>query len=138
MLKRHVPESEVLVLILHPFNFHLFLLFRLKLLTSTFLFVFNHRHRLKPNRSVPTETSSSFFLWKIPTHVHFGASDFFVLDRMAQNLDDGIMEKVIMGNSLTRSKMMMMMKCMMVRKMMTMLMMVMVKKMTLMTLQGAL
>jgi len=32
---------------------------------------------------------------EIPTHVHFGASDFFVLDRMAQNLDDGIMEKVL-------------------------------------------
>ena len=34
-------------------------------------------------------------MWKIPTHVMFGASDFFVLDRMAQNLDNDTMEKVI-------------------------------------------
>ena len=52
----------------------------------------------------------------------FGASDFFVLDRMAQNLEDDIMEKVIMTNSVMRSKMMMMM----------------VKKMTMMAIQGAL
>ena len=40
----------------------------------------------------------------------FGASDFFVLDRMAQNLDDDVMEKVIMMNSLMRSEMIMMMR----------------------------
>jgi hypothetical protein len=32
---------------------------------------------------------------EIPTHIMFGASDFFVLDRMAQNLEDDIMEKVL-------------------------------------------
>merc|ERR1719347_1159171 len=32
---------------------------------------------------------------EIPTHVMFGASDFFVLDRMAQNLDNDAMEKVL-------------------------------------------
>ena len=36
-----------------------------------------------------------------------GASDFFVLDRMAQNLDDDVMEKVIMMNSVIRSLMIM-------------------------------
>ena len=38
-----------------------------------------------------------------------GASDFFVLDRMAQNLDDDVMEKVIMMNSVIRSEKVMMM-----------------------------
>ena len=37
--------------------------------------------------------------------MEFGASDFFVLDRMAQNLDDDTMEKVLM----MKNKMMMMM-----------------------------
>ena len=37
-----------------------------------------------------------------------GASDFFVLDRMAQNLDDYTMEKVLMMRSMMRSKMAMM------------------------------
>ena len=39
-----------------------------------------------------------------------GASDFFVLDRMAQNLDDDVMEKVIMMNSVIRSEKVMMMR----------------------------
>jgi len=33
--------------------------------------------------------------FQIPIHLEFGASDFFVLDRMAQNLDDDTMEKVL-------------------------------------------
>ena len=49
----------------------------------------------------------------------FGASDFFVLDRMAQNLDDDTMEKVIMMNSVI-------------------MMITMVNKMTMMTIQGVL
>ena len=39
-----------------------------------------------------------------------GASDFFVLDRMAQNLDDDVMEKVIMMNSVIRSEKVMIMR----------------------------
>ena len=33
---------------------------------------------------------------QVPTHLLFGSSDFFVLDRMAQNLDEDTMEKVVM------------------------------------------
>jgi len=32
---------------------------------------------------------------QVPTHLLFGSSDFFVLDRMAQNLDEDTMEKVL-------------------------------------------
>ena len=36
------------------------------------------------------------FVTQVPTHLLFGSSDFFVLDRMAQNLDEDTMEKVVM------------------------------------------
>ena len=51
-----------------------------------------------------------------------GASDFFVLDRMAQNLDDDVMEKVIMMNSVISSE-----KVMLMRK----------RQVTTMTIEGA-
>ena len=39
---------------------------------------------------------SGSFVTQVPTHLLFGSSDFFVLDRMAQNLDEDTMEKVVM------------------------------------------